>query len=374
MAEWDVIVIGLGGVGSSAAYHIAASGRRVLGLDQFTAAHDRGSSHGHTRIIRQAYFEHPSYVPLLKRAYELWDDLEHDSGRELFRRTGLVEAGPSDGVVVPGVLKAAEQHQLPIENLSYGDVRKRWPGVDGAPEWSYVVEQNAGYLRVEDCVAAHLRLAQRAGATLRFEQSVIDWKVVDDGVEVTTNQGTHRGKHLVIAGGAWSGQLLSQLGVPLQILRKHLWWFEPDTPGFGVDEGFPCFFHETPAGYFYGFPSIDNRGVKVARHSGGEPITGPVRNDAPDDDDRALCEQYVRQCLPGVSDRLKSHTECFYTCTPDEHFIIDRHPQHAQVTVIAGLSGHGFKFTSVLGEIASQMVAGDTDLDINLFRIDRFST
>jgi sarcosine oxidase len=370
-SNWDVIVIGLGGVGSAAAYHAARSGHRVLGLEQFTPAHDRGSSHGQTRIIRQAYFEHPSYVPLLQRAYTLWHELETNTHQVLFHRTGLVEAGPADGVVIPGVLASARQHALPIDRLSHAEVSARWPGLSGNPDWTFVLEQNAGFLRVEACVEAHLSMAQQAGATLRFETPVLHWRANEASVEVTTQRGTEHAARLIIAGGAWSDQLLNGIGVPLQILRKHLYWFDADRSGYELSEGFPCFFHETPAGYFYGFPSIDGSGVKVARHSGGEPLQQPQHNDQQDDKDRQRCEAYLRQCLPSVSSRLRRHATCFYTNTPDEHFIIDQHPLHRPVTVVAGLSGHGFKFTSVLGELASQLATGTTQLDIDLFRIAR---
>lgn len=373
MADWDVIIIGLGGVGSAAAHHCALSGQKVLGIEQFAPAHDRGSSHGQTRIIRQAYFEHPSYVPLLQRAYDLWDDLESQGNVKLFERTGLVEAGPTDGVVIPGVLASAREHGLSIDELTRKEVAERWPGLDGDADWKFVVENNAGFLRVESCVEANLAVAERLGANLRFQQRVQQWRAAQDAVEVFTESGVERAAQLIIAGGAWSGQLINSLGIPLQILRKHLYWFEADEKTYDVRAGFPCFFHEMPTGYFYGFPSVDGRGVKVARHSGGQELEQPVHSSDRDASDQSLCEQYVRQCLPEVRDQIVSHATCFYTTTPDEHFVIDRHPQHPNVTLIAGLSGHGFKFTSVLGEIASQLSRGEPTLDLQRFAISRFS-
>lgn len=372
MANWDVIVIGLGGVGSSAAYHTALAGRRVLGIEQFTPAHDQGSSHGQTRIIRQAYFEDPSYVPMLKRAYELWDQLESHVDERLFERTGLVELGPADGTVIPGILASAEQHQLPIEELSVSCCRERWPGLDGDEDWTIVIEKNAGFLRVEECVAAHLEMARRTGATLQFETPVVSWRVVGNGVQVETEKGTETADRLILAGGAWSSQLLTQLRVPLQILRKHLYWFDTDDSGFEKSDGFPCFFHDTEDGYFYGFPSIQGGGVKVARHSGGQALDTPQQDSSKDTKDLALCEKYVQRYLPGVSKRLRTHATCFYTSTPDEHFIMDRHPEHDQVTIVAGLSGHGFKFTSAIGEIASQLACERSPFDLELFKINRF--
>lgn len=378
MADWDAIVLGLGGVGSAAIRHLAARQLRVLGIEQYSPAHEHGSSHGKTRIIRQAYFEHPSYVPLLCRAYVLWDQLEQDSGQSLFVRCGLVEMGPADGVVIPGVLASAALHDLPVEQLTPGDITKRWPGLVGDTDWQAVIETNAGFLRVEDSVRAHLQMAQRDGADCRFGVAADCWRCDGSGVTVTTNDGVHRAARLVLAGGPWSGQLLASLDVPLQILRKHLYWWETEQPGFSVDEGFPCFFHETATGFFYGFPSIDSLGVKVARHCGGQPLTHPDPSPievALDAEDLSLVHECVGRYLPGVSSRLTARAGCYYTTTPDQHFVIDRHPAHPQVTLIAGLSGHGFKFTSALGELACQLSLGERlDVDLSLFRIDRFGS
>lgn len=379
MATWDVIVLGLGGVGSAAAYHLAALGNRVLGLDQYPAMHAMGSSHGKTRIIRQAYFEHPSYVPLLRRAYQLWNELEQNSGRHLFHRTGLVELGPADGVVIPGVLASASQHGLEIEQLSVDEAMRRWPGLaapqsfgNRANDWRAVVEHDAGYLEVESCVEAHLQCASRESATLKHGRAVHSWRVEGRGVEVVTDEGVERAARLVIAAGPWSARLLGETGTDLRILRKHQYWFTPATSGYGQQDGFPCFFFETATGYYYGFPAIDGQGVKVARHSGGEAIESPTATHPPDSKDCALVQAFLQTHLPGVGDNLRDQAGCYYTMTPDEHFIVDTHPQHEQVIVVAGLSGHGFKFTSVLGELAGDLASGGTTpLDISLLRLGR---
>ncbi|MGI9471287.1 MAG: N-methyl-L-tryptophan oxidase [Rubripirellula sp.] len=373
MASWDVIVVGVGGVGSSAAMHLAKAGVRVLGIDQYPPAHDRGSSHGKTRVIRQAYFEHPSYVPLLRRAYELWEELETESRNKLFFRTGLVEMGPSDGVVIPGILRSAKEHELSIEHLHANEVIRRWPAMGGEEDWQAVIEKDAGFLKVEACVEAHLQLATKAGATLLHGDAVKSWESVGDGVEVTTERGKHHAARLLIAGGPWSHLLVDRLSSPLQILLKQQYWYQPAGPGLAVSDGFPCFFHETPYGFFYGFPALGDSGVKVARHSGGPVISGPSDEGTEDAEDRQLVENYLRDYMPGVSQTLLSQAKCYYTTTPDEHFVMDQLADHPRVTVIAGLSGHGFKFTSVLGEIARDLVMGKTSpLNIDLFRIGRF--
>lgn len=309
MADWDVIVLGLGGVGSAAIGHLASRRLRVLGIEQYTPAHQHGSSHGKTRIIRQAYFEHPAYVPLLRRAYDLWDQLEEESGQRLFVRCGLVEIGPADGVVIPGVIRSATTYGLPIERLTARQVANRWPGIGSDPDWHAVVETNAGFLHVEQSVLAHLRMAQRAGAVCRFEVAATGWQVDGSGVAVSTEEGIHRAAHLVIAGGPWSGQLLHSLGIPLQVLRKQMYWFETADTHFSVREHVPCFFHETSNGYFYGFPSLDSQGVKIARHSGGLAIDRPDASPAAVDldvEDFGLVQDYVQRYLPGVSSKLVS--------------------------------------------------------------------
>ncbi len=315
MASWDVIVIGLGGVGSSAVYHLAKAGHRVLGMDQYPPAHDHGSSHGRTRIIRQAYFEHPAYVPLLQRSFQLWDELEQQAGEKLFYRTGLVELGPRNGIVIPGVLRSAAEHNLEIEQLSVSELSRCWPGISGQEDWQVVIERNAGFLRVEECVRSHLQTAHELGASCLHGVKVERWEVDGSGVNVITSDGVERSQSLVLAGGPWSGELLGDVGVKLQVLRKHQYWFEPEKTGFELDDGFPCFFHETPNGFFYGFPSIDGSGVKVARHSGGQPIDQPQQMHTADDDDRDLVNRFVTNYLPGVTDKLLAQAGCYYTVT-----------------------------------------------------------
>ena len=370
MASWDAIVIGLGGVGSAAAYHLAHNGQHVLGIDQYPAVHALGSSHGQTRIIRQAYFEHSAYVPLLRRAYALWDELGERAGAQFLYRTGLVEFGPADGVVIPGVLRSARDHNLEVELLSVEEVNRRWPQMSAPPHLQAVIEREAGYLKVEECVAAQLKLAKQAGATLLHETPVIDWQADGAGVKVTTHSGIYRAARLILAAGPWTAQLFTDMRIPLQVTRKYQYWYQPQSTGFLQEDGFPCFFHETPAGYFYGFPAIDAEGVKVARHSGGVPIHQPTEVHPTDAADRQQVERYTAEYLPLLGNQLHRQVGCYYTLTPDEHFIVDLHPGHSQVVIVAGLSGHGFKFTSVLGEIACQLALnGQTVHDTKLFAI-----
>ena len=368
-----MIVIGLGGVGSSAAYHLANSGARVLGLDRFGPVHDRGSSHGQTRAIRQAYFEHPAYVPMLRRAYELWDELEQSSGQKLFHRTGLVQIGPADGVVVPGVLRSAQEHGLDVEETSMIDITKRWPAMRGEENWRAVVENSAGFLLVEKCVSAHLDLAKKSGAELRHQDSVIRWRSVSDHIEVETATSTERADKIVVAAGAWASLILSEIGMPLRVLRKYQYWFSPSGSQYELHSGFPCFFFETRHGFFYGFPNIESRGVKVARHSGGQVVEQPAAAPDQDHDDQKRVKKFNESHLRHLSSDPRSQSGCFYTTTPDEHFVVDTAPCNDRVVVFAGLSGHGFKFTSVLGEMAASIALNEeNNFCLPLFHLARF--
>lgn len=369
-------MLGLGGVGSAAACHAARPGLRVLGIDQYSPVHHHGSSHGQTRAIRQAYFEDPAYVPLLRRAYELWQALEQAAGQQLFVRTGLVEIGPADGVVVPGVKQSAAKFGLEIEQISIAQLQNRWPGLSADENLAAVVEHNAGYLKVESCVATHLQVAAQHGAVCRHNETVQTWSSSNNCVVVETDGGRYTAASLVVAAGPWSSQVLSGLGVPLRVLRKQQYWFKTGQPGFDRDEGFPCFFFELPSGGFYGFPSIDGSGVKVARHNGGQSIESPIEGEHPaDEEDLRLTQDFVSKHLPGVTTHLRSRAGCYYTMSTDENFLIDTLPEHPNVVVIAGLSGHGFKFTSVLGEIAVQLACGNShNFDLDSFRISRFKS
>jgi sarcosine oxidase len=353
---YDVIVIGCGGVGSAALYDLAARGARVLGIDQFPPGHDRGSSHGQTRVIRQAYFEHPDYVPLLKRAYELWSELEHRQSQRLYHECGVLEIGPPDGEVIPGVLRSARAHDLVVEELTPLDVQQRFPGFQVPEGFAAVLEKHGGFLRVEDCVLAHVQQAERQGAELSVAETVTGWRTTSDGVMVETAGQRYQARSLVVTAGAWAAGLLADVDVELKVLRKHLHWYGNRDPRYREQDGCPVFFYELPEGLFYGFPQIDDLGVKVAEHSGGEVVTDPSRLDRAMDPEEALrSERFMEAHLPGVQGPRTRHETCMYTMSPDGHFLVDRHPRWPNVCFAAGLSGHGFKFASVLGELLADL-------------------
>ncbi|MEO1526640.1 MAG: N-methyl-L-tryptophan oxidase [Planctomycetota bacterium] len=369
---YDAIVVGLGGVGSATLYQLASRGLSVLGIDRYSPPHTYGSSHGQTRVFRTAYFEHPSYVPLLRRAADLWRLTEEHCGEELYHKTGLLEIGPRDGVVIPGILRSAAEFDLPIETMSMADAKDQFPGIEGPENWTAVVEAEAGFLAVEACIENHLALAQQRGATVRYGTTVDQWKSVGDGMELRLGNDRVHAARVVLAGGPWSAQWLAKYEVELSIVRKHIYWYETHEQGYHQSSGFPCYFFETRDGFFYGTPAIDDAGVKVARHSGGEQITDPEKHHTRDPQDQRQCESFLKTHLPKASQNQTHWSGCYYTVTPDEHFIIDHMPEMPHVTVVAGLSGHGFKFASVLGEIAAQSVVEEsTEFDLDFLRLVR---
>ena len=374
MPSFDCIVAGCGGIGSAALYHLAQRGHSVLGLDQFAPGHDRGSSHGETRIIRQAYFEHPSYVPLLKEAYALWEDLAVASGRNLYHETGVLQIGPEDGEVVPGVLASATQHDLDVERIDPAAFARTFPGFVLPEGTTALFEARGGYLQVEDCVRTHIEQAERLGAQLRADEPMLSFSADTRGVRVTTARETYTAAALVIAAGAWSGQLLSALEIPLTVLRKHLHWYASDTEAYLESNGCPVFFYELGERCFYGFPQRDALGVKVSEHSGGELITDPATlSRQPDPRDRQDIEAFLGKHLPAVSRRPLRHDVCMYTMSPDQHFVVDTYPASSNVCFAAGLSGHGFKFASVLGAGLADLATGTARPAMDFLRLNRFA-
>jgi sarcosine oxidase len=360
----DVIVIGLGGMGSSAAYHLASRGQRVLGLERFTPAHDQGSSHGGSRITRQSYFEDPAYVPLLLRAHDLWERLAADSGRDLISLCGGIYLGGPDSETFSGALRAAREWSLPHEVLDAAEVRRRFPMLRPANGTLALHESRAGYVRPEETVAAHLELAAAAGADLRFTEPVTGWTALPggDGVRVRTARDTYEASRLVICPGAWAPSLLAGLGVPFAVERQVMYWFAPDS--VAAFEDHPVYFWEAGDGVqFYGFPAIDGPGggVKTAFHyHGGVKCTPDTIDRTVHDAEVAAIRRYLRPRVPSLPGELLRAETCMYTNTPDRHFAVGPHPDFPQVAVACGFSGHGFKFVPVIGEILADLIADET--------------
>jgi sarcosine oxidase len=371
VGSYDVIVVGLGAMGSSAAYHLASRGRRVLGLERFGPAHALGSSHGGSRITRQSYMEDPAYVPLLLRAHDLWERLAADSGKDLIRLCGGLYLGQPDSDTFAGALRSAREWSLPHEVLDAAQIRRRFPAFTPGPDVVALHEKRAGFVRPEETVAANLELAAARGADLRFATPVTGWTAADggDGVTVRTPEGSHAASRLVLCPGAWAPSLIADLGVPLRVERQVMYWFDADTTAFASN---PVFIWEAEDGVqFYGFPAIDGSGggVKVALHNAGGTECDP------DEIDRVVhpreverIRAYLASRVPGLAGDLLHGATCMYTSTPDHYFVLGPHPQHSQVSVMGGCSGHGFKFTPVIGEILADLVIdGGTEHPINLF-------
>ena len=375
--SFDVAVAGLGGMGSAVAAHCAARGASVIGFDQFTPAHDRGASHGKSRMIRKAYFEDAAYVPLVLRAYELWRKLERDAGEDLLRLTGVLSIGPADSDIISGTLRAADRHDLLVKAWSKEKVQTRYPTLRLQPDEIALFEADGGVLDPERSVHAHLKMAQAAGAELRFETSMASWEITDKGVEIRLNDGTTiTARRLVLCLGPWFQQTLASLGIPLRVQRNVQAWFSPATNAY--DSGrFPAFLVDRaglPAP-LYGFPDFGD-GVKAAFHGLGE-FTAASEMDREIDMVRDV-EPIVRameQWMPGSTRTFREAKPCLYSLTPDAHFVIDRYPGQSNVILCGGFSGHGFKFAPVVGEIGADLALdGGSRHQIEFLSLSRFSS
>lgn len=375
LESFDAIVVGLGAMGGSAIYHLAKRGKRVLGLDRFGPPHTFGSSHGETRIIREAYYEHPLYVPLVQRAYELWDELEKEAGRQLFLQTGGLMISRPDGVVFSGAKRSADEHKLPYEVLSSAEVRRRFPALQPDDDMAAVLEPRAGILFPEACVEAHVTLAAKHGARLRLNETVLSWHSDGAGVLVKTAQGEYRGERLILSVGAWIQSLLPDLRLPLQVERQVLHWFRPArTPEIFEPKNCPVYLWGYGRNqFFYGFPALGD-GVKVARHHEGKTVdVNTVRRDVSDAEVEGMRE-IVRRFLPAADGPLRKSTVCLYTNAPDHHFLITTHPGHRQVVIASPCSGHGFKFSSAVGEVLADLaLEGESRFDLTLFQLNRLT-
>ncbi len=370
----DVIVIGCGGFGSSAMFHLAQRGLKVIGIDRFHPPHDRGSSHGETRIIRKAYFEHPSYVPLLHRAWELWEELSQSVGERLIEQRDLLMAGPPGSEVIEGARLSARLYGLPMGNLTAAEAAIRYPEFHLPEDYAVAIESTAGYLWAERCVASHLNSAALLGAQLRHDETVLSVSSSGAGVQVQTDRGCYSAGAAVVTSGAWTGQLMSDYARHISVLRKTLCWFPATSENWILKDRAPLFFVDAPESQFYGIPSVDGETIKIGMHTGGEVISNPsdLSRQVTDDDERPI-SQFAGKYLGGIKPQASRSVICMYSMTPDGHFLLDRLPE-LPIVVAAGFSGHGFKFTSVLGEVAADMVQrGQTGLDIGFLSVGRFS-
>ncbi|WP_251032731.1 N-methyl-L-tryptophan oxidase [Bacillus sp. ISL-7] len=378
MDHYDVIIVGAGSMGMAAGYYLSKLGKRTLLLDSNDPPHSLGSHHGDTRIIRHAYGEGRKYVPLALRAQALWRELEQESGMDLFSPTGVLCVGAEGSLFIEEVVKSAKEFSLPLEILSSDEINVRWPGFK-IPEGSVgCLEKNSGVLFSEECIRAYRRLGLANGMTLVPFTKVEKIEKFGEGAVVQTNSEQYAADYVVICSGAWTGKILEETGldIPLQPTRKTVSWFECDDLLYDASH-FPAFTIDLLNEHYYGFPNINGSGVKIGRHDGGEKVDPDCFNreygvNSTDEDE---ARNFIKKYLPKANGPLIKGKTCLYTLTPDEHFIIDRHPSLSNVIIAAGFSGHGFKFASIVGKIICDLVTeGKTNDDISMFSLHRFSS
>jgi len=377
LTSYDVAVVGLGTMGSYACCELARRGLSVVGIDRFSPPHGRGSHSGATRVFRLAYAEHPGYVPLAQRAETLWDRYAEGAGFPLLHRCGMLSIGAPDSALIEGTEKSSAVHEVAAIKFTAEEVRRRWPVIEPPEDHVGIFEPSAGWIDVDAAIETAQRLSQRAGATLLTDSPVLDVMNRGSHFAITTPGGEIAAQKVIITAGAWSSQLLSQLGLPLRVERKVLLWVDPLAPERVTPDVLPIFaFAER---FFYGFPSIGGRGVKMGIHwERGHTVedpTSPVAEATREDAEPVLelASRFLPALagpMPGALDRVTALKTCLYTMSPDEHFIIDRHPEWDNLIFAAGFSGHGFKFAPVIGEaLADLAMFGSSPLPIDFFRV-----
>ncbi|MFQ5563495.1 MAG: N-methyl-L-tryptophan oxidase [Parvularculaceae bacterium] len=372
----ECAIIGAGVAGAAAAYHLARAGAAATVFDQHPLLHDRGSSHGTTRLFRLAYFERPEYTPLLRRCVEKWRDLESASGERLFFQIGALLSGPENGRLISGVLKAAREHDLQIEKLTPGDFKERFPYFDPGANALAVVEPQAGFILAEQALRTHLEAARALGARLCPEEKVRGWRRRDDRLRLTTDKGEYAFDRIVVTPGAWANELLAGTGVNIRPVRKTIHWIAPGDARFTVASGFIPFAFETGAGgLFYGVPATDDEGVKLSIHSDGDAAAAPddIEYAAGPQDDAPVLDA-LKTFAPGLPAAIRHRKVCIYEMSPDGDFVIDSHPDDARIVFAIGLSGHGFKFAPMIGEILADLaLEGGTLSPTGFLSLKRFA-
>lgn len=372
---YDAIVIGVGGMGSATLYQLARRGAKVLGLEQFDIPHDFGSSHGVNRIIRLAYYEGSNYVPLLRRAYRLWRQLELASGERLLIITGSVDAGTFDSRIVKGSLASCKKHNLEYELLEADELNQRHPGYQLARDMAAVYQPDGGFLMSERCIVVHVQLAQALGAEVRAREKVLNWSIQKNGVCVNTDRESYQARKLVITAGPWSATLLLPLQKNAIPERQVLIWTQPIQPELFQPGVFPVFNMEASEGRFYGLPVYGVPGFKIGKyHHLKQTVQNPDLTDRDlHREDEEVLRVAIRRYFPDADGPTMAMKTCLFTNSPDDHFILDQHPDSSDVCMAAGFSGHGYKFCSVVGEIMADFaLEGGTRHKISEFSLKRF--
>ncbi|MED1201844.1 N-methyl-L-tryptophan oxidase [Heyndrickxia acidicola] len=372
---YDAAIIGAGTMGMAAGAFLAGQNRKTLLLDAFDPPHHHGSHHGGTRMIRHAYGEGRQYVSLVKRAQELWEALEKKSGLKILEKTGVLGLGPRDSVFLKETRMAAEKYGLPLEILSSSEVMKRWPGMTMPKDYIGCFEKDSGLVYSENALKAWKEEALEKGASLVTHSPVqrID-PLVDGIIKIVAEAGVFFSKKVIVTAGAWAAKLMPELQLPIQPVRKVMGWFDASENEFGVSR-FPSFYVEDRDKMFYGFPTLNGGGLKLGRTDGGQPIDPDqhVQNFGAYPEDEGELRDFLKTYMPEANGGLKEGKTCLMTQSVDHHFIIDYHPEHENIILACGFSGHGFKFGSVMGEVLAELaIHGRTEFDLSLFSIDRF--
>jgi len=377
--RFDTIVVGVGAMGSAACHQLARRGLHVLGIERFDIPHELGSSGGDTRLIRLSYYEHPDYVPLLRRAYSAWDELGAAIGERILERTGALYIGREAGTLISGSRRAALEHSIAHQMLSREQCKRY--GVFTIPRgFAVMFEPDGGFVRSTLAITTMAERALLSGATLHTRETVVGWQADGQGVEVQTDRASYRADQLVFTCGAWTGQLVTSFGVPLRVTRQALLWLWPQHPERFRIGAFPCWAVEDDlpgfTGIYYGFPMMNGQlGLKIALHAPGVAVSPDRVDRNPAPDDLMSIAPLLDKFLPTARGPVTRQKICMYTMSPDGHFVVDHLPGHANVVVAAGFSGHGFKFAPVIGEALADLVQfGESDLPIDFLGVSRFGT
>ena len=380
--SFDVIVIGVGSMGSATCYYLAKRGYKVLGLEQFDISHEFGSHTGQSRIIRKAYFEHPDYVPLMEKAYENWKQLEDETGEQLYFKTGLLYAGNSNNEIIKGVTLAASLYNIELEQLNKKNVANRFPHFSFPNSFEVLFEPDAGFLPPEKSIRLYADQAKRNGAEIHSHETVIEWKKEGASIMVKTDKDIYYCNKLVITAGAWAGKMTAGFSNKIKVTRQFIAWIKTKNDKQFELNNFPCWMigDDDKHGCYYGFPLLDTKqfgepaGLKMAHHFPAQ-VTDPDNvNRQTTGDDLKNIKYCLDKYLPDVFDSVLHTKICLYGNSPDENFIIDKLPGYEEnVSIACGFSGHGFKFASVVGEILADLaIEGKTELPMNFLNVKRF--
>ncbi|HET7056017.1 MAG TPA: N-methyl-L-tryptophan oxidase [Thermomicrobiales bacterium] len=370
---WDVIILGGGTMGTAATWALSTRGVSVLVLEQFGHIHTMGSHGGGTRIFRHAYAEGPEYVPLMFHADELWCSLENELGTHIVHRVGILEMDAPGYDHAKRARSSAEKNGVELEWLDAAEIRKRWPAFAPPDDWEGGYSPIAGFLDIEAGLSGLAAVAKRGDVTFRTDEPVVGWSASEGGVRVETAQGQYLANKLIVTAGAWASSMLAELELPLEVVRKQNFWVDVDRPSSFQPEVFPVFATASDVGEIYGFPIFRRPGIKMAEHRGGDTTTPQTIDRVARDDEAQSCVDLAALAMQGVSRRVLGGVICMYTRTPDDHFIVDRHPSAPNVVLAAGFSGHGFKFTPAIGEQLANLTLDEDAEPFALFGIDRFA-